>query len=379
MRKNDAEEKKKWADVNMKKNILVVDDSALMRRVTSDIINADERFEVTDFAKNGFDALDMILSNHGKYAAVVLDINMPRMTGLEVLEQLAKSKINTKVIISSTVAVEGAKETIRALELGAFDFITKPTSYSGVRTSDFGEKIILKLECAALGLNDGDIKIDKKEFEKAISSVKDSQTSVKKEKGKKLIFIASSTGGPRSLQKVIPYIPKNIDAPIVLVQHMPKGFTKSLADRLDELSEIDVTEIRDGDVLKKGHVYIAPGGYHTTFSFGKDGKVRLNVVEGTSAGGLKPCCDVTLKSLEMSVFEEITCVVMTGMGHDATRGILDIRKSNNLHIISQNEETCVVYGMPKSIEKTGCVDEVLPLEKIAISIINHVGVQKNGR
>lgn len=373
----------------MKKNILVVDDSALMRRVTSDIINADDRFCVTDVAKNGFEALDIILKNYRKYQAVVLDINMPRMSGLEVLEQLEKSKINKlPIIISSTVAIEGAKETIRALELGAFDFVTKPDSFTGARNSDFGSNLISRL-VVATGLEQT-LEIDKEQPKDSLS--KRTQRNITKEAdksglvihnsrkdvvpGSKAVFIACSTGGPKSLHSVIPYIPKGLDAPVILVQHMPEGFTQTLATRLNELSEITVTEAKDGDILEKGHVYIAPGGKHLRINGDSIDNMKCEVYMDDYHNGLRPCADITLESLMNSPYEEITCVVLTGMGNDATQGILNLRKTNNLYIISQDEASCIVYGMPRAIEKTGLVNEVVPLSKIAISISNHVGVQK---
>ena len=373
----------------MKKNILVVDDSALMRRVTSDIINADERFCVTDFAKNGFEAVDLILKNYGKYAAVVLDINMPRMSGLEVLEQLNKSKININIIISSTVAVEGAAETIKALELGAFDFVTKPTTFSVAKNSDFGQRLLQSISVATSTDVSIDKKIANKTTEKKVSEPKVSvsnQTIIKSKEakdvstknGQKLVFIASSTGGPRSLHQVIPYIPKNIDAPVVLVQHMPKGFTKSLANRLDELSHITVTEAKNGDILEKGHVYIAPGGMHLKIEGDSPNKMKCNVYMDEYINGLRPCADVTLESLQGSPFDEIICVVLTGMGSDATKGIIKLNETNSIYTISQDEESCIVYGMPRAIAEAGMSDEVLPLSKIAMSILNHTGVQKNG-
>lgn len=373
----------------MKKNILVVDDSALMRRVTSDIINADERFCVTDFAKNGFEAVDLILKNYGKYSAVVLDINMPRMSGIEVLEQLNKSKVNINIIISSTVAVEGAAETIRALELGAFDFVTKPTTFSVAKNSDFGDRLIQSISVATSTNKSLEKKVVakgevQKEKEPKVVTPKprvlqaEDAKNCSTKKGQKLVFIASSTGGPRSLHQVIPYIPKNIDAPVVLVQHMPKGFTKSLANRLDELSHITVTEAKNGDILEKGHVYIAPGGMHLKIEGNSPDKMRCNVYMDEYINGLRPCADITLESLKGSPFDEIICVVLTGMGSDATKGIIKLSETNSIYTISQDEESCIVYGMPRAIAEAGMSDEVLPLSKIAMSISNHTGVQKNG-
>ena len=377
--------------MQMKKNILIVDDSALMRRVTSDIINSDGRFCVTDFAKNGVEAVDLILKNYGKYAAVVLDINMPRMSGIEVLEHLNKSKVSINIIISSTVAVQGAAETIRALELGAFDFVTKPTTFSVAKNSDFGQRLLQSIAVATSTTPNifQDRRVGVKANEQKENEVKENVQVRKVEKenvantvttknGQKLVFIASSTGGPRSLHQVIPYLPKNIDAPIVLVQHMPKGFTASLANRLNELSQIKVSEAKNGDILEKGHVYIAPGGMHLKIEGDSPDNMKCNVYMGEYQNGLRPCADITLESLQGAPFEKIICVVLTGMGSDATKGIIKLNETNSIYTISQDEQSCIVYGMPRAIAEAGMSDEVLPLSKIAISITNHTGVQKNG-
>ena len=279
----------------MKKNILIVDDSALMRRVISDIINSDNRFTVKDIATNGLEALDLIVKNRLQYDCVMLDINMPKLNGLELLEQLQKNKINIKVIMVSTLTKEGAKETIIALERGALDFVTKPENYLEAKKDSFKNRLLEVLSVATgldasgfdaaervtvssnVAVKNRETREDKKGtvIQKETSNVV-RRNSVMPERGTtfgphkrfvgnkegktKIVALACSTGGPKSLQSVIPKLSANIDAPIVLVQHMPKGFTNSLALRLDEMSEVTVKEAANGDVLKKGCVYIAPGG-----------------------------------------------------------------------------------------------------------------------
>lgn len=177
------------------------------------------------------------------------------------------------------------------------------------------------------------------------------------------------------MQSVIPYLPADMNAPMVLVQHMPVGFTKSMADRLDEISKIRVKEAQEGDVLKKGWVYVAPGGKHMEIQKKADGShvVRLN--DQPAIGGLRPCANVTYESLRSSGYDEIVCVVLTGMGSDGTGGILSLKQRKKLHVISQDAKSCVVYGMPKAIVEAGVVDEVVPLTEVAHTIIKNVGVQ----
>ena len=203
--------------------------------------------------------------------------------------------------------------------------------------------------------------------------IRDRYTRVKAGKNK-LVALACSTGGPKSLQQVIPMLPGNLDAGVVLVQHMPAGFTASLAARLNEMSAINVKEAADGDVIKKGWVYIAPGGKHIRVKKkGSDCVIALS--DEAPIEGLRPCANIMYESLAECNYDEITCVVLTGMGADGTNGIKALSRSRkNLYVISQDEETCVVYGMPKAIANTGLVNEVVPLNRVAEAITKNVGV-----
>lgn len=362
----------------MKKNILIVDDSALMRRVISDIIKSDERFQVADIAINGMDALDLVVKDSRKYDAILLDINMPKMSGLEFLEQLGKHSIKHTTIVVSTLAKEGAVETIRALELGAFDFVTKPDSFMEAKSESFQDQIIRRL-CWAFGLDDK-ITPDRIKKEKTITKKTSSEAprkvipSTRVVKGSKLIALACSTGGPKALQDVIPTLPKTLDAPMLLVQHMPAGFTNSLAVRLNEMSNVYVKEAADGDILEKGVVYIAKGGTQMRLEKRTDGRYQIVLTDEPARGGLKPCADIMYESLLATDFEQITCVVLTGMGADGTKGIKQLKELKNIYVIAQDQATSTVYGMPKVVAETGLVNEVLPLKKISGAITQNVGV-----
>lgn len=388
-----------------KKNILIVDDSALMRRLISDIINSDNRFVVKDLAKNGLEGLDYIVKNQAEYDAVILDINMPKMNGLELLEQLQKNHIRLKVIMVSTLTKEGAKETIIALERGAFDFVTKPENYLEAKEDSFKNRLLDMLAAATNASGTSctadlnrftDEKRANKKPDLSLHSVQQETTpknyiavnkriqfaphkkyTGQKENKKKLIALACSTGGPKSLQSVIPMLPKNLDAPVVLVQHMPAGFTNSLAQRLNDISKVTVKEAADGEILKKGCVYIAPGGKQMKIQTSK-GIQRISILDEPARDGLKPCANIMYESLIDSDYDEITCVVLTGMGADGTNGIGMLGEKKNLYVIAQNEETCVVYGMPKAIAEAKQVDIVVPLEKVADAITKNVGVLING-
>lgn len=382
----------------MTKKVIIIDDSALMRRVLSDIIETDKRFVVDSTAANGLDALDQIVKEPKRFELAILDINMPKMNGMEFLEQIEKLNLPLRVIVVSTVAKEGAKETIRCLELGAFDFVTKPESFIEAKGDSFRQRIIQKL-CVASGFEENHKEqknlsdtvsqksgSDEKKPGGRVADIKQISAlragSVKTEKApfkrvganaKKLIALACSTGGPKALNTLIPMLPKNLDAPMLIVQHMPEGFTNSLAQRLDELSTIHVKEAENGEQIQKGVVYIAKGGSQLRLKqSGKSNLLQVTVEEARN--GLKPCADIMYESLLDCDFDEIICVVLTGMGADGTLGISQLNNKKNIYVISQTKETCIVYGMPKVVAEAGLSDEVVPLEKIADSIIKIVGV-----
>ena len=378
----------------MKKNILVVDDSALIRRVICDIINTDNNFQAKDTCRDGLEAYEKLKTT--TYDGVVLDVNMPRMDGLQLLEKLQEDNIKANVIMVSTLTTKDAEVTILALERGAIDFVTKPTNISEAKGEDFKKKLLDTLNAVLSSrLLARTSRVSSRAGSSAASARTTSSTNgalngasspakanVKanfkrlKATGKnKLIALASSTGGPKALQSVIPYLPANLDAPMVLVQHMPAGFTKSMADRLNEVSKIKVKEAADGDKLEKGQIYVAPGGKHMEVVKCPDGshKIKLNTMP--AIGGLRPCANITYDSLSKCGYDEVVCVVLTGMGADGTNGILSLGHHKPIHVISQNAETCIVYGMPKAIEESGVVDEVVPLEKVAECITKRVGVK----
>ena len=388
----------------MAKKILIIDDSALMRRVISDIIKTNKQYEVADFATDGLDGFDKIVSHPKLYDAIILDINMPKMNGLELLEMLQKNRIQETVIVVSTVAKEGAKETIKALELGAFDFVTKPENFIEAKGENFKQRILDMLEVATASStkasvissmpitqsintkattmrtfvtakNERSTEVSGRTKVQPAMTVRMSDHNLyKKDKVNRIVALACSTGGPKSLQQVIPYLPADMDAGMVVVQHMPAGFTKSLAMRLNEISKVKVKEAEDGDFVEKGAVYIAPGGSHMRLTrAGSTAKVVLS--DEPPVDALRPCANVMYESLKDSPYDEIVCVVLTGMGADGTKGIKLLKEKKKLHVISQDEASSIVYGMPRSVAEAGLTDEVKPLEEIADAITRNTGVR----
>jgi len=355
----------------MGRKFLIIDDSALMRRVISDIIKLNSEYEVLDTAVDGVDGLDKLVAHPGYYDLVILDINMPKMNGLEMLEMLQKNHMHEAVVVVSTVAIEGAKETLRALELGALDFVKKPENFYEVKGDGFKNKILKVIEM-----------VTGSDFNRVPVATMPTYTDVRvhvpvkrvKPGTNKIVAIACSTGGPKSLQHVIPYLPENLDAGVVLVQHMPKGFTASLAMRLNSLSKAVVKEAEDGEVIEKGHVYIAPGGMHIIIAqSGKNHVIRYS--DQPPVDGLRPCANIMFESLSDTDYDDITCVVLTGMGADGTKGIQSlVDTGRRVHVIAQDAESCIVYGMPRAIAEAGLANEIQPLNKISESIIKNVGV-----
>ncbi len=359
----------------MKKKILLVDDSALMRRVLCDIINNDGRFEVADIATNGVEGFTYVVSR--EYDAVVLDVYMPKMTGLQMLQEMQDAHIHANVMMASTATKEGARETLTALELGAIDFITKPEYVGDARNDEFRAKFTDLLWAVTNATHHK--KTVKASPSKTTTPVSEPvNRPVLRQRGehstgKKIIAIASSTGGPRALQSVIPKLKKGLHAPVLLVQHMPKEFTAPLAERLDELSELNVEEARDHVRLENDHVYVARGGSHLKV-VNMNGLCYLQLTDEPAREGVKPCANYMYESLIDSPYDEIVCVVLTGMGADGTEGIVNLSKSKKTYVIAQDEATSTVYGMPRSIAHTGMTNEVAPLNEVADCIMKEVGV-----
>lgn len=376
------------------KNILLVDDSALMRRVLCDIIESDKRFHVQDRAVNGLDALNLL--SRKTYDAVVLDVNMPQMNGLELLKQLQKRGIQAKIIMASTDTRDGAKVTLDALELGALDFIHKPNNAMDCRGRDFGEELLRILTAVtemdvpkSVGIGSPVAHVGRmspmgigqtvaeRKLPTASASAAPAVSSGKAvyDAGNQIVAIASSTGGPKALQAVIPKLPANLKAPVVVVQHMPPGFTASLAERLNSLSMLNVKEAAEGDVLLPGNAYIAMGGKHLNILQASPGKYTIHYSDEPTREGVKPCANYMYESLMDSKFDRVLCVVMTGMGADGTQGIQNLALKKKIHVIVQEASTCAVYGMPKSAVNAGLADQTVPLEQIAQEIITNVGVK----
>lgn len=376
--------------MNEGKKILIIDDSALMRSVMSDIIRKDGRYKVEDICNNGVDGLDLLVKNNGLYDIVLLDVNMPKMNGLDVLTKIEQYRLNCKVIMVSTHVREGSKETIIALERGAVDVVLKPTGINDSTMEGFGSNLLKTIDAALESKSETKLKkvvLDGKETTSVANSKKDRGqapfvgrgTGLTSGGSKKLVAIACSTGGPKILKDVVSSMEPNINAPVVLVQHMPSGFTKSLAERLNDVSRIKVSEANDGDILEKGHIYIAQGGKQMRIVDGAAGTLKIKLTNEEPRDGLRPCANIMYESIAECDVDEVICAVLTGMGSDGTIGIGKLKEIKKTYVIAQDAATCIVYGMPRAVVGAGLADKVLPHNEIAKEILKNVGVLNDGR
>lgn len=348
---------------NKQIRVLVVDDSAFMRKVISDILNSDSQIEVVDTAKNGLEAISKV--KELKPDVVTLDVKMPVMDGLECLRKIGDTP-GMSVVMLSNLTKEGTEATIQALADGAIDFITKPENIFDMNGEEKKKEVIEKIKVAGFS-------------SKGIKDIEEIKTKNIRECNKEVVYIVaigSSTGGPKALQNVITQIPKNINAAFLIVQHMPAGFTKSLAERLDAMSRVTVKEAEDNDMIKTGHVYIAAGDHHMVVEKDENNMLFIRLTKDPPIGGLRPSVDVMMESLSQTGINNVVGVIMTGMGGDGSEGIKKLKIKNNAYIIAQEESSCVVFGMPRVAIQTGVVDAVVTLKDIANEIIRIVGVHE---
>lgn len=346
---------------------VVIDDSAFMRKSLSIILSSDPDIEIVGTARDGLEGFELVKNT--KPDIVTLDIEMPRMDGLTALKKIM-AECPTQVVMVSSLTTDGAEATIKALELGAVDFIPKEMSFVSVNIVNIKEELIRKIKTLvkSKALTSRLQKIRTQGGKPGEELPKTKTTGSLPKFGYKAIALGISTGGPLSLQKVIPLLKQQNDVPIFIVQHMPPKFTKSLADRLNNMSPLTVKEAEDREEVQNGTVYIAPGGFHMKMSKNGNGKIYVNISENPGDTLHRPSVDVMLESV-LDVYGKYTLgIIMTGMGKDGAEGIKHLKQLGG-YCIAQDESTCVVYGMPKAIVDAGYADVIAPLEKIS-EIIN---------
>lgn len=354
--------------------VLVVDDTVLYRKIISDVLADLPNVEVVGAAHNGKAALLKIKKLRPDM--MTLDIEMPEMNGLEVLEELQHSAPHIGVVMLSTLTKEGGAMTMRALELGAFDFIPKPQEGTMAENMTAVKKVLGPIvksfsrsrEIRNKLLQRGAKQRPPVKTGKATASL--AKRVLRKRQGaSSIVAIGISTGGPNALAKMLPMLPPKLNVPVVIVQHMPPMFTRSLAKSLNNKCELTVCEATDGEPLKPNVVYIAPGGKQMKIVAGADGKHRvIKIADDPPENSCKPSVDYLFRSVADHYVGRATGVIMTGMGSDGTSGLKQM-KQNGSFVIAQDEASCVVFGMPKEPIQSGIADVVAPLDNIANEIV----------
>jgi len=341
--------------------VLIVDDSATARTLLKDALSKDPEIEVIATAPDAYVARDKIVQL--KPDVVCLDVEMPRMDGISFLRKLMKH-FPVPVLMVSSLTQAGAQVTLDALEAGAIDYIAKPHSniYDGI--DEIHKELISKIKMVASSNMSARIQATKRKNMSA--TPEQSKSYALAETTNKLIAIGASTGGTVALAELIAKLPANIPG-VIIVQHMPGGFTDSFAQRLNTLSKVEVKEAQDGDIIGKGRVLVAPGDLHVVVR--RDGgNYRVKLGTGKKVSGHRPSVDVMFNSVATHVGANAIGIILTGMGSDGAKGMLSMKQSGAL-TIAQDEKSSVVWGMPKVACEIGGVCFVEPLEKIVKRVV----------
>jgi two-component system chemotaxis response regulator CheB len=355
-------------------NVIVVDDSAFMRKSLSMMLESDPNIKVIATAKDGKDGVEKIRSLHPDL--VTLDIEMPVMDGLTALGVIMK-EMPLPVLMVSSLTTEGAQSTLDALALGAVDFIPKEMSYVSVDIVKIKADLVTKVreivQSRSLSFRLQRIRSSASHVTGAAVPAPAKRPLGRIErKDYRAVVLGVSTGGPMALLQIIPKIPANFPLGIAIVQHMPPKFTQSMAARLDGLSALQVKEAADGDIVSPGHVLVAPGGRHMIFER-SGSQLRVRIVDEPKDVLYHPSADIMMKSAADAMNAPLIGVIMTGMGKDGLEGLKLIKKKGGF-VVAQDEESCVVYGMPKAAVDEGVADTVVTLTDIPKILNQLVGI-----
>lgn len=372
--------------------VLVVDDSVFFRRRVSEILNSHPQLEVIDTANNGKEALEKV--QQLRPDVVTMDIEMPVMNGIDAAREIMRVR-PTPILMFSSLTHEGAKATLDALDAGAVDFL--PKKFEDIARDR--EEAITLLQQRVISISRHRVRplLSQRPVTSSLSASRtpatNSATPLRaaapaaenrpvrpaalntRRSGKvyQLVAIGTSTGGPVALQNILTKLPGNFPHPILLIQHMPATFTAAFASRLNNLCQINVKEAADGDVVQPGTAYLAPGGKQMVLD-GRPGAMRIRILDGGERMNYKPCVDITFASCARQYRDKVLAVVLTGMGADGRDGA-KLLHEQGATIWAQDEESCVVYGMPQAIVKAGIAAEILPLERVAQRIMIEVGCE----
>jgi two-component system, chemotaxis family, protein-glutamate methylesterase/glutaminase len=346
--------------------ILIVDDSAFMRMSIKNMLASNSDMKIVGDASNGKEAVEKSKSLHPDI--IVMDVNMPIMDGLTAVKTIMDTD-PVPIIMFSTLTLEGSKEALEALQLGAIDFVAKPESHHEL--SEVENELINKIK---------NIQKSNPNILRLLNMRRFKGEVVRRKwkcSGDIGILIGSSTGGPSSLEQIIPRLPGDLPAAVFVVQHMPEGnFCGQLAERLNSLSELEVKEATNNEKIRNGVVYLAPGGYHMQVRRALD-VIRIKLAKGQPVHAVMPAVDVTAESMTNVYGRNIIASILTGMGIDGARGFKNIKDSGG-YTIACSEDTCIIFGMPKAAIENGAINIVKPIFEIPEEIVSRLGVKCNG-
>jgi len=345
--------------------VLIVDDSAFMRNALTKMLSSDPEITVVGTAWNGLDAIEKVAEL--KPDLVTMDVEMPRMDGIEALRRIMATN-PVPVIMVSSLTTEGAQSTLDALDLGAVDFVPKNLADLSVNIVKVREILLDKVKQIG-GRVPGRRRTSRPAY--ATAAPAPVRSSYRTERRIGIVAIATSTGGPKALQEVIPKLPKDLSVPVIVVQHMPPAFTGPFAQRLNEISGLTVKEAEEGEPLRPGLVLVAPGRGHLSVRRSRLGECVVAVSENRPDLIYRPSADVMMASVAETYPGRALGVILTGMGNDGEKGMRAIKSSGG-RTLAQDEATCVVYGMSRAVVEAGLADKVVPIEEVSGEIVNAV-------
>ena len=344
--------------MNRKLRVLIVDDSAYIRKAVKEMLSRSPSIEVVGAARDGEEALELV--KRLQPDVVTCDLIMPTMDGIEFIQRQMSTRPVPVVIVS--IAAESSERVLRGLDAGAIDFVQKPTALATERVFDISDELIAKVTAAA-GAPVARLRGRAANVPVPLTQTYQDRYSI--------VVIGVSTGGPQGLQSIIPCLPADFPVPLAIVLHMPMGYTEAYAKRLDDASALAVVEAGDGEEVRPGVVFVAPAGRHLAFRRNGAGRVLTRLDVRPLDTPHRPSVDVLFQSAAEVYGERVLAVVMTGMGADGREGAAWIKARGGV-VLTEAEETCVVYGMPRSVVEAGLSDEAVPLDRLLAAIMERI-------